>query len=445
MECIINPETWFIKYFPEINENEEFIMSKYVTNNEFDDKIILFHSMSWGLYELSKEEYSQIFTSRYFKQLRVILNKDVNEEEIAEKVYYKRSVTEKKNTYEYINSFVIFTTTACNARCPYCYEKGIAHYTMSEKTALDCVDFMIEKSKGKQINICWFGGEPLLNTKIIDLICTKLTERGVNFKSNMISNAFLFDEEMIKKAKELWKLTDVQITIDGDHDTYNTTKNYQNPQCDPFEKLMGNIRSCVDNDLFVKIRINIDDNNIDTLEPNTLSLIKYFGEDIENNKIVVEPALIYGSFVNGYNEEFANKLNALYERYPTILRDKRKNRVIKPIPLMHCMADKGRGVAINPLGYFEACEHWRDDLVLGHINSGVTNEEVIDYWQQKKGNCDLCKELNCPLLPSCEHMNTCPGTPGCLTESYQKQVLKEHNNMVKNTYDNYKNENGETE
>lgn len=437
MECIIEPITWFLEYFPEINEDEEFVLSKYIVTKEIDDKILLYHTMSWGLYIMSKEEYAKILTSRYFKQLRAVVNKSVDERPIAEKVYYRRSVTDTPNTYDFINSFVIFTTTACNARCPYCYEKGTAFITMKEETALDCVDFMIEKSKGHKIHINWFGGEPLMNTKVIDLICNTLIDRGAEYTSSIISNGLLFNEEMVKKAKSLWLLEWAQITIDGEHDTYNATKNYQNPQCDPFEKVVENIKLLVKEDIHVKIRINLNDSNIDTFDDNVASIKERFEDEIHQGKISVNPALIYGSFLDGYNEEFNDKLSAVYDKYPDIIRTNREKRVIKPITLMHCMADIGTGIAINPQGYIEPCEHWRDDLVMGHIKSGITNEDVIKFWQNKEGNLDFCKEWDCPLIPCCEHMNNCPGTPGCLTESYWKQVLIEMDRMMERTYRHY--------
>ena len=81
---------------------------------------------------------------------------------------------------DYLNNFVIFTTTDCNARCHYCYEKGSRRINMSEKTASDVAHFIIDKSKNNDISIEWFGGEPLYNFKAIDIICNILKEFGYN-------------------------------------------------------------------------------------------------------------------------------------------------------------------------------------------------------------------------------------------------------------------------
>ena len=86
-----------------------------------------------------------------------------------------------------ISGYTILTTMDCNARCFYCYEKGQPPITMSEKTANEVADFMIKSSSGTSLDIRWFGGEPLVNTTAIDIICDKMVTNGVPFKSSIIS------------------------------------------------------------------------------------------------------------------------------------------------------------------------------------------------------------------------------------------------------------------
>lgn len=71
------------------------------------------------------------------------------------------------------------------------------------------------------MRLAWFGGEPLYNAQVIDLICNDLVERGIGYESSMISNGFLFDEKLIKRAAELWRLRQIQITLDGTEGVYN--------------------------------------------------------------------------------------------------------------------------------------------------------------------------------------------------------------------------------
>ena len=93
--------------------------------------------------------------------------------------------------------YTIFTTTACNARCFYCYEKDDPKKPMSEKTALDVSEFIAKNyNKTKESNggsvqdvtLSWFGGEPLFRKKCINIICERLKESGIPYRSSMISN-----------------------------------------------------------------------------------------------------------------------------------------------------------------------------------------------------------------------------------------------------------------
>ena len=78
-----------------------------------------------------------------------------------------------------INSCNIFTTTACNARCFYCFEAGAKKRTMTGETAISVADYIIDNCIDNKITLQWFGGEPLCNHKVIDIICNKLKEKNI--------------------------------------------------------------------------------------------------------------------------------------------------------------------------------------------------------------------------------------------------------------------------
>ena len=101
---------------------------------------------------------------------------------------YNNLENSKKDKYR------ILTTTACNAKCPYCYEKGVKSYTMTMETADRVVDFILEKSNGKKvIEIEWFGGEPLLNKNIIAYVSDridKLKPADMKYEAAIITNGY---------------------------------------------------------------------------------------------------------------------------------------------------------------------------------------------------------------------------------------------------------------
>lgn len=105
-----------------------------------------------------------------------------------------------------IKDYIILTTTACNARCYYCFEAGARTTTMTADTAKAVADYIVSNCSGEKVNIRWFGGEPLCNTAAIDIISQILTENNVKFSSNIVTNGFLIDEKLAEKANKFWKL-----------------------------------------------------------------------------------------------------------------------------------------------------------------------------------------------------------------------------------------------
>ncbi|MEI3172875.1 MAG: radical SAM protein [Lachnospiraceae bacterium] len=125
---------------------------------------------------------------------------------------------------EHITSYTIFTTTDCNARCFYCYEMGRSRIPMSDETAHKAAAYIAAHCGGEKVHLHWFGGEPLFNKQVIDIICTDLAEKGIVYESMIISNGYLFDGATVEQAVSHWKLKNVQITLDGTEEIYNRSK-----------------------------------------------------------------------------------------------------------------------------------------------------------------------------------------------------------------------------
>ena len=67
------------------------------------------------------------------------------------------------------SSYTILPTTACNARCFYCFEEGMKFVTMSDETVSQTIEFIKKtRNPGNPVNFAWFGGEPLAGERIID-------------------------------------------------------------------------------------------------------------------------------------------------------------------------------------------------------------------------------------------------------------------------------------
>lgn len=153
----------------------------------------------------------------------------------------------------------ILTTTACNARCEYCYEKGTPVLWMDERAADDTADFLTARAEnsGGSVALEWFGGEPTLHPGAADRICARLREAGVLYRSSIVTNGLLADRCLKDHRNDLWNLRLAQVTLDGTSQRHEAVKGFQ-PGA--FDRILRNVDAFAGERIRVKIRLNFKDN-----------------------------------------------------------------------------------------------------------------------------------------------------------------------------------------
>lgn len=137
---------------------------------------------------------------------------------------------EVSNSKDELN-IMLLLTQRCNCKCIYCYEEG----SIMDGTDLENIDdiyyFLLEYVKEygyKKINIVFYGGEPLLNKKKIDILSEKLFKKyGNNYCFDIVTNGTLIELNDILLWKE-YGLRRVKITVDGDEESHNCRRPLKN-------------------------------------------------------------------------------------------------------------------------------------------------------------------------------------------------------------------------
>lgn len=190
----------------------------------------------------------------------------------------------------HLNKYRILTTTGCNAKCPYCYEKGIAIHTMSQEIANKVADFIISRAGNNgRIQIEWFGGEPLLNTPAIDIISNRIKKdkpNGVTFTSSIVTNASLITGSLMEKFSSEWNVKRIQITVDGVGEEYEKVKGLGK---DSFDHLVQVLSKLAELDISIDIRFNFDKENYHNID----SIARYFSTCSFKNKLSFYSAKIF--------------------------------------------------------------------------------------------------------------------------------------------------------
>ena len=131
----------------------------------------------------------------------------------------------------YVNRIMLCVSNDCNLRCKYCYAMGgnygVARGLMTKETADNFIEFCIRNFK-KIEKIVFFGGEPLLNIKIIDYICSRFENEqlGINPEFGIITNGTIISDKVLTVLKKHIKF--ITVSIDGPEKVNDQNRVFEN-------------------------------------------------------------------------------------------------------------------------------------------------------------------------------------------------------------------------
>lgn len=301
------------------------------------------------------------------------------------------------DNYDLLKNFtkiIIFTTLGCNANCYYCYEKG--KRDPLNKMSKQIADQFIKKMKGRNdhFSFHWFGGEPLFNQDIINYICDQCNKNNINFTSTMISNGLLFNKKNVEIAKDLWKLSSVQITIDGTEFEYEKIKDVP---LGSFKTLLKNIHLLLKNNISVSVRLNVSNDNYEDLKKVIKILYINYKSYFSKFSINVHELFGYEKEPNIYDKCFKLELyiDSLFNNFKWNTHNWKSH---------NCMVDTGKAIAILPNGNITICEHDTDKNIVTNLNQDFYNIDVINKYAQQF-NKESCQK--CPVRPGCIFSASC--------------------------------------
>ena len=321
-------------------------------------------------------------------------------------------------------NYTIFTTTDCNARCFYCYQRGRSRISMNKETARKVADFIIRNNPGKKIKLRWFGGEPLYNKAAITTICNELDEARTAYTSTMVTNGYLFDDATIAEAVNRWNLKKVQITLDGTAEVYNRSKAFIYPDVNAFQRVLANIHHLLAEGIRIDVRLNINWQNAENL----MELADLLTETFGAQKLL--RVYSHSLFEKGPGQG-ANMLTDIQRRelFNTRMRLQEKLQegkiaLIGDLPhklkLNRCMADRDANVVILPDGHLGKCEHYYEDHWFGHLDSSEKDESMLTDFKRLREETEACAE--CPFYPECYRLVLCEEAAHCYPEDRQEML-----------------------
>ncbi len=302
------------------------------------------------------------------------------------------------------SGYTILPTWSCNARCSYCFEEGLPRTGMDEKTVEKTISFLLaSRRKDTTLHLKWFGGEPLLASRVIDRICAGLENGKVPFTSVMTTNGSLITDAAAQRMAGSWHMKSVKVSMDCAGEEYFRRKNYYHYD-DTYRRVMENVNRLMKRGIRVNIRCNVDEENMDDI-PEFLADLSRIIEKKEELSVVFAP--LHASLQS-------STCRPLLRRLEQADRWIRENGFLPSRPrhaagfcVNHCMADNPEGnVVIAPTGDLYACSFCEPGTSFGNVADGVTLPKILASYMEVGEVRQKCTD--CPFLPRCTPFSRCP-------------------------------------
>ncbi len=310
-------------------------------------------------------------------------------------------------------ALVIAPTMACNMACGYCFE-GNKSGRMSPRVIESVLEFVEKRAPGlKELEISWYGGEPLLALDIMEDITESVLElaKEYSFKyfcAGVVTNGYLLTPETVDRLIKL-QARNLQITIDGPRRIHNAKRPLKNGK-ESFDTIIANLAYAGEK-IPTVVRVNLDK----SFTPDVIAeLLRELEAAGLRNKVgfyfgQLEPAtsVCAGIADTCYESRAFSQSEVEYYR---LLLD--SGFMVQKLPspmLTFCFAQHANTFLLDPDGDIYRCLNYAGDKTksMGNIR------QEIDYQHpefQRLFSFDPFEEercRSCEILPIC--MGGCPG------------------------------------
>lgn len=233
-----------------------------------------------------EDGFTLVYSTRSSQLLRIksiifnlVVNKElenINNDVLLELFECEILIPEEENEFKtIIDSFIqanevtldtfrytIQPSVNCQLGCEYCgqiHEKLNLTYTKAEKI-FEYLKMKLSEHKYKEIQIIWYGGEPLLGINGIRYLSKKLIDyselNGLNYTASIITNGLAMREKVFEELVSL-KINHFQITLDGTELLHDNNRFLKIKKGKTYKHILNNIIKAVNNPVYDKFKCNI--------------------------------------------------------------------------------------------------------------------------------------------------------------------------------------------
>lgn len=299
----------------------------------------------------------------------------------------------------------------CNLRCKYCFaDTGEFHgkrSMMSSEVGKKAIDFVIANSGSrKNIEIDYFGGEPLMNFGIVKEITEYAKEQGKihdkNFRFTITTNGILLNDEVKEYINK--NMSNVVLSLDGKKET-NDRMRYRVDGSGSYDSIVPK---------FIDLAESRNQDNY-YVRGTFTSKNLHFSEDVLHmadlgfKQTSVEPVVAPETEDYALTKEHIPTVFAEYEKLAEEYVKRRKEG--KGFNFFHFMVDLQQGpcvikrlsgcgagheyLAVTPDGDIYPCHQFvgNEDFKMGSVFDGKLNEDIRSGFEKSNVYTkDKCKD-----------------------------------------------------
>ena len=392
-------------------ELSDYMIKFFLCNNE----CWMYDAYNNKILQLSKDAYCDLkrmlnepeHSSKYITSLK---RKDYFKEDIIKSLENPYTKYADKIVHRNLKSLTLQVTQSCNFRCRYCsyaFNSTSSRYHNNKKMSWDIakksLDYAIENSPdSSELNIAFYGGEPLLCFNLIKKCVQYAKERIVNKKVvfSMTTNFYSLTDEMI------WFIVEnnfrILISLDGPEEIQNNHRRLSSDGSGTFNQVIDNI---IKLKLFQPIFFenNVQFNPVVFYDEDPNKILDFFKTQLgvaQSNiqlQRVDETGLAISYDTPTLTDKELNEgiFNApVISHYKKVLRN--RNKISSNYHINGSCVPGADKLFVSTDGTFYPCEkanECNECMQIGSLNSGINIDKIkylmnIGYMNQKK--CKKC-------------------------------------------------------
>jgi uncharacterized protein len=318
-----------------------------------------------------------------------------------------------------LTTMVLNVTNKCNLACTYCYEYGEDKIVdtqygsqpkfMTEETARESVEFLLQESRGQEVaHVTFFGGETLLNFPVLQRTVAyarkRAAEEGRRVEFSLTTNGTLLKPEIIEWLAD--NQIGVTISIDGPKEVQDGLRVFHNGK-GTYDVVQPKIKELlrVHRTRPIGARVTLTQKNMDVLE-----IFRHLTEDMGFWEVGLAPVTTQDHRDYAITDEGKDHMLAQFEELAQdwlehALRDEHHgfSNVKDTLEEIHKGVSKayGCGAGLGLMGVatdgdVSLCHRFAgsEEHTIGSVTEGIDRERqgqfLVDHHIANKTDCHTC-------------------------------------------------------